>query len=630
MQKITLNSRQKLILTYMNGKHAVVSGKELAERLGVSTRTVRFAVAEINDLLKEKGICIEAVSGKGYRLKVEDRALFHEMISDREIIHTKEDRAVYLILRLISSDNWVDLSELEDEMFVSRTTLENDIREIRNRICDHEPHIAMKRKKNAILLEDDEMKKRNILLRIYSEHWDFDSREGISFRNGLADSEIMEDIHRELLRVLREYKIDLDDYGIVNMKIALSLIYSRNIEGHFLYNAGEEKSCGTCRNVVSRLLGTLGKLWDLEIEDADYTWLAGFLERLRILGLNQRNYESAAKRAGEECAGITEQLTGEIKEQFGIEFPDDETFRTQMILGVRAFLNRQMSTQAQSRFITDLLEKDYALLGDVSRYLTERLTEISGKQFRGEEKNWLLPVLCSAMERRERRQKSKITVAVVSHVNDGLTQYLCDNFGKLFGTRCQVTAAVPVYNRRSVLDLHPSMVVTTVRMQLFEEHGSPCVVTSPIITEEEMIRIDSVLQRVERAALHEDLPLPIEVYFERGGEFTADRKSSASALIEKAAVMWKEKGLIPTKTVINADDFRYAQLRGDNFLMYQAGEITDTTFFTRIEVGRTLVYGKQRNVKTLYAGLISTEDRKYLPAVFGKLDYFCRIKKVDY
>ena len=44
MQKRNLSSRHKLILNYMNGKHSVGPGRELAERLGVSTRTVRFAV----------------------------------------------------------------------------------------------------------------------------------------------------------------------------------------------------------------------------------------------------------------------------------------------------------------------------------------------------------------------------------------------------------------------------------------------------------------------------------------------------------------------------------------------------------------------------------------------------------
>ncbi len=629
MQKRNLSSRQKLILTYMNGKHSVVPGKELAERLGVSTRTVRFAVSEMNDLLREDGISVDAVSGKGYRLSVRDRERFHELISDREIIHTKEDRIVYLIMRFISSDDWVNLSELEDDIFVSRTTLENDIREIRKRICEHEPYIMMKRKNNAILLEDDEMKKRNVLLHLYSESWDFDSREGISFRNGLADREIMEEIRLALIEMLREYEIDLDDYGMVNMKIAVSLIYSRNIEGHRLYNAGADKRYGICRKAVDHLLDNLRRSWEIELEEADYTWLADWLERLTVLGLNQREYESVARKAGRECERIADRLTAELQMMFGVAFPDDEIFRTQLLLGVQAFRNQQISTQAQSRFSTDLLEKNYAFLGDVARYMMDRLSELTGKSFRVSENNWLLPVLCSAAERRERQLREKITVVVVSHVNDGLTQYMVDNLYKLFGTRCRITAVVPVHDRRAALALKPSFVITTVRMQLFGENGIPSVVSSPIVTEEEMIRIDSLLQRVERSVLHEGLPLPIDTYLGRGGELKADRKSTTEDLIREAYHLWKKNGIVSPDAETGVDGFRYILLRGDDFLIYRAGDITETTCFTKISVDRSIALDKFRSIRNLYIGLISANDRKLLPAFVGELDFMGKTSDFD-
>lgn len=639
MQKYNLNARQKLILTYMNGKHGVVPGKELAERLGVSTRTVRLAVSEINDYLKDAGISIESVSGKGYRLVVGNRELFHEIISDREILHTKEDRIVYLIMRFVSSDDWVNLSELEDDMFVSRTTLENDIREIRNRICDHEPRIMMKRKNNAVLFEDDEMKKRDILLHIYSESWDFDSREGISFRNGLADREIMEEIRLVLVAELKRSGIELDDYGMVNMKIAISLIYSRNIEGHRLYNAGVNKRYGTCRRTVDRILETLRRSWDLEIEESDYIWLTGYLERLRVLGMNQTDYEIACRAAGEECIRTAERLIAELEDEFGIVFQDDEIFRTQLLMSVRAFYNQQMSTQAQSRFSTDLLEKNYTLLGDAARYLAVRLEELSGKRMRSPEANWLLPVLASATERQERKNRRRIRVVVVSHLNDGLTRYMCDNLEKLFGTRFEIVAAMPVHNRRAALELSPSLVITTVRMQLFDEHGIPCIVTSPIITQEELIEIDRILQKVERAALHEPLPMPISVYLKRGGGPEADSEVAASADLKRGRVLkadpkmspeellryvtccWREWGLIDNDAEFSPDSFRYAPLRGEAILGYQTGELAAETFFTEIEFESAVVFDRFRNVRKVFLGYICREDRRYMPAFYGELDF---------
>lgn len=620
MQKRNLSSRHKLILNYMNGKHSVVPGRELAERLGVSTRTVRFAVSEINDILKDDAISIDAVSGKGYILSVGDRELFHELISDRDILHTKEDRIVYLIIRLMESEGWIELADLEDDIFVSRTTLENDLREIRNRICEHNPYIVMERRKNAILLEDNEIKKRNVLLRLYSEIWDFNSREGISFRKSLVERENRIRIRAELKKVLCEYEISLDDYGMVNMEIALSLIYLRNMEGHRLHSTGLEAQNGSSRHAVDQLLSELKAFWKVELEEADHEWLADYLERLRILGLNQSDYDFAVRRAGAECVRIADQLQEDIRQTFGIEFDGDEVFRTQLLLSVRAFVNRQRSIQAQSRFSTDLLEKQYTILGDVARFMIDRLSEMTGKNYRKGEENWLLPILCSATERRERKNKDKVTVVIVSHLNDGLTRYLYDNFMKLFGMRCRVTAVLPVYNRRQLLENRPSFILSTVQEKLFEGFDIPCVVVSPIITEDEFSRIDLFVRRAERAALHEGLPAPMETYCRKGEMIDAQKKDSADALVAKAQEIWKRNGVLAADAQPDPSLLRYVALNRDNYLIYSAPEDAEETCFTKVAVNRTLQVDRPRNIRYLYIGIIGRADRKYMPAFFGELD----------
>ena len=622
MQKRNLSSRDKLILNYMNGKHSVVPGKELAERLGVSTRTVRFAVSEINDILKDDEIRINAVSGKGYRLSVGDRDLFHELISDRDILHTKEDRIVYLIIRLMESNGWIELADLEEDIFVSRTTLENDLREIRGRICDHNPYIVMQRRKNAILLEDNEIKKRNVLLRLYSEIWDFNSREGISFRKSLVDRENRNRIREEIKQVLSEFEIELDDYGMVNMEIAVSLIFLRNQEGHRLQSAGEDTLNGSSRHAVDKLLEELKAYWNIPLEEADHVWLADYLEKLRTLGLNQSDYAYAVRRAGSECVRIADQLQEDVRQMYGIEFDGDEVFRTQLLLSVRAFVNRQVSIQAQSRYSSDLLEKEYSILGDVARFMIEKLSEMTGKNYRKIEENWLLPILCSATERRERKNRDDITVVIVSHFNDGLTRYLYDNFMKLFGMRCRVTAVLPVYDRRRLLKsgTRPSFIVSTVQEKLFEGFDIPCVVVSPIITEDEFIRIDRFVRRAERSSLHVGLPALLGTYLQKGEGFEAGKKDSLEVLFGKAQEIWKRNGILAADAHLDMSGFRRVALNRDNYLIYSAAVDTEETCFTKILVNHTLQVDRPRNIRYLYIGIISKADRKYMPAFFGELD----------
>ncbi len=618
-QKVKLNSRQKLILIYMNGRHSVVPGKELAERLGVSTRTVRGAVSEINDLLAESGIRITALSGKGYRLEVENRGLFHEIITDRDAIHTKEDRIIRLIIRLLESDDWVDLSLLEDDMFISRTTLENDIREIRLRLSEYEPRIQIKRKNNFLLLEDDEMKKRDVLVHIYSISWDFDSREGLSFGDHLLDRDVMEKIRQELVSALGECRIKLDDYGMVIMKLACSLIYARTIEGHRLYNAGPGHRFGVCRRAVDLLLGRLRPIWDLEIEDADYVWLTNYLERLQILGLSLEDDEYAAELAGEECRAAADRLEEELASLFGITFPGDRIFRSELLLSTKSFFDGQLSTQGQSVFSTDQLEKNYEIYGDAARYLTERLEEMSGRRIRQEEQNWLLPMLCSAVERRERAERDRIRVVVISHLNAGLTRYLRDNLYKLFGTRMTIVAVEPVHNRRAVLSLEPTLVVTTVKMRLFEDLGIPCVVTSAVITEEELIRIDGALQAVERRAVQNKPAVPAGEFLARGGTVQVPGKRSLREAMTAAFREWGAAGLVPPGAEPGTERMRYVPLGEEGLFAYRVEGAAGETFFSEVLLEAPIRFRHQKTLRKIVAGLISPEDREAIPAIYEEM-----------
>ena len=65
MNKINIPSREKKILSILNAKHGIVTGKELSTKIGVSERTIRSDISHINSELGTTGIQVEAVHGKG-------------------------------------------------------------------------------------------------------------------------------------------------------------------------------------------------------------------------------------------------------------------------------------------------------------------------------------------------------------------------------------------------------------------------------------------------------------------------------------------------------------------------------------------------------------------------------------
>lgn len=127
MHNILLSLRQRKILQSLKYKTEYVTGKELANELNVSSRTIRNDINEINNLLKESGIVIESKRSVGYLLQTENSAELAHILKINASFLSRDDRIRYILYRLCVEEDPINLYDLEDEMFISSTTLDIDI-----------------------------------------------------------------------------------------------------------------------------------------------------------------------------------------------------------------------------------------------------------------------------------------------------------------------------------------------------------------------------------------------------------------------------------------------------------------------------------------------------------------------
>ena len=111
---------------------------ELAQRLSVSTRTVRADITALNALLTRHGAQFVLSRGNGYQLRIDDSASYQTLQMQQphvlRIPRTSQERVHYLIVRFLTSAFSIKLEDLADEWFVSRATLQNDMAEVRDRL----------------------------------------------------------------------------------------------------------------------------------------------------------------------------------------------------------------------------------------------------------------------------------------------------------------------------------------------------------------------------------------------------------------------------------------------------------------------------------------------------------------
>ena len=234
---LNLSLRQKKLLHIMQGTEGYITGSALARQLSVSPRTIRSDVAEINRTLAPYHAQILSERSKGYLYSVSEPEALEGLTQLDYAFFTTEDRVRYLAFRLCLSDEPLNLYDLEDEMFISHTTLEHDLHQLRIQYVLAEPHIRFLQNRDFFSFEQDEKKRRAILNRLFHEDWNYHTRSNAYYGYHFLDADLLDDIMNELPRHLVRHGIFMEDPSLVSLNLALAIMYHRVTSGHPLPEA---------------------------------------------------------------------------------------------------------------------------------------------------------------------------------------------------------------------------------------------------------------------------------------------------------------------------------------------------------------------------------------------------------
>lgn len=233
-----LTKRMITIIKILSRENRTVEGTEICMQLGISTRTLRNDIKTINSERHKNGFNIDTLHRKGYILSVEDEGKFHHFIHNqmRETTHNQtlipnnqEDRIHYIIRKLLVSEEYIKADDLSDEMFISRATLNNDMKLVRERLhffsLDIESVPA-----HGMCIVGTEFHKRSCIAMYF---FGTDSRE-----NELLDSHSNENTKQKissiLLQTINKTSLRLTDIGFENLVTHIMITIFRLEEGSFV------------------------------------------------------------------------------------------------------------------------------------------------------------------------------------------------------------------------------------------------------------------------------------------------------------------------------------------------------------------------------------------------------------
>ena len=131
-------NRLNEIFDYVS-QNDIVSVNRLSSLLNITDRTIRSDIQTINEIIKENGAQLKLKRKAGYYIEINDQEKYNTFLSsikqtksnNREL-DTSQDRIKYLLNLLLYSDEYITLDDLADNIYVSRNTLQNYIKTLKN------------------------------------------------------------------------------------------------------------------------------------------------------------------------------------------------------------------------------------------------------------------------------------------------------------------------------------------------------------------------------------------------------------------------------------------------------------------------------------------------------------------
>lgn len=368
----------------------------LADRLGVTTRTVRTYAAQAN----QGGEPVVESGPGGYRL---ERAAWARRAQVRTDAGDSgpEGRRARLVRDLVDAPDGLDVFDAAERMHVSESTLESDLGRVRARLQG--TGLALERDGSVVRLTGPETATRRLLGSLVREEGRRGIRDLAALRVGFPP---IDGFRRRLLDGLREAGWAPNEYALDDVLLHVAIAVDRVSRDRTL-ERDEGTAAGTPADSLVSLVDDLVRdEFGVRLPPAEVDHLA------RLIGSR-----AATRREGPARVDVLRGIVTRISQDWLIELGDDE-FLERLALHVDNLAARAAEHSYSRNPLTASIKAAYPLIYDLAVFLAAELGRIEGITVNDDEIAYLAMHLGAALERTRSRGDAVRVVVIAPEYHD--------------------------------------------------------------------------------------------------------------------------------------------------------------------------------------------------------------------
>ncbi|EPS4514174.1 BglG family transcription antiterminator [Klebsiella aerogenes] len=353
---------QRLAQLFTLLRNETLPQDELAQRLSVSTRTVRADITALNALLAQYGAQFTLNRGSGYQLKIDDRSRFQALEETapktQHVPRTAQERIHFLLVRFLTSAFSIKLEDLADEWFVSRATLQNDMVEVRERFQRYQLTLET-RPRHGMKLFGSEVSIRACLTDLL---WELTLQGGM---NPLISAEALEayvpaQLEPVLQETLTRHHIRLTDVGERFICLYGAVVVRRVSEGYPLADFSAEDVAQNVRDAARDLAGELQRLAGKPFSPAEEEWLCVHIAARQVQDVDPETISA------DDDEALVNYILRYINSQYNYNLLDDAQLHADLLTHIKTMITRVRYQIMIPNPLLDNIKQHYPMAWDMT------------------------------------------------------------------------------------------------------------------------------------------------------------------------------------------------------------------------------------------------------------------------
>lgn len=410
-----------------------IKSAQIADIVGVSEKTVRTKLKQLDWELQKNGAELIAKQGQGYLLKITNQDVYTKWSNQSQMDEgvlpgTSSERINFILAYLLNHVDYIKLEDLSMLLCVSRNTITADLKQIEYILAGY--HLSINRRPNyGIRIEGSEMDKRiciaNCLLK--------NNMQFSSLGKQKIDSHLIAEIIRNILQI---FPVKLSESAYESLIVHIYVSNGRILRGHVMTFAPEvrtemiESVQKKTIDAAKAIAAEIQKGMNVIYSDDEIIYLA--MQLSSMINADSMGEYGSNLVISSRIDELVLMMLNEVYETNKLDFKSNLELRMSLNQHLVPLDIRMRYNAFQINPILDQIRQKYAFAYTVAATACTVLSQYYGKEVPEDEIGYIAVIFALAIEKKDKviRKRNIVMVCVSGR---GSTQLFIYRYKQAFG-----------------------------------------------------------------------------------------------------------------------------------------------------------------------------------------------------